>query len=46
MRLYVHFFPPIFKITLKAEKAEADSLLEFKYYTASNTGLLFLDTAN
>lgn len=47
MSLCAFFFPPlIFKITLKGEEAEADSLAQFNYYTAGNTGVLFLDTVN
>lgn len=37
---------PIFKITLKVEKTEAEKLGDFNYYTAYNTGVLFLDNVN
>lgn len=46
MGLSVHFSLLIFKITLKVEKTEDEKLGDFKYNTAYNTGVLFLDNVN
>lgn len=45
--LCIHFFPLIFKITLKGEEAEAEKLGDFfNYYTSKQYRCSFLYTVN